>query len=120
MANRIYRADIATDGHMDELTSGQWSDVYQIWFYAIERSNWELEDEDIERLGNAVTIFGGGWEQYMIEEEFLDALFGFESSFSYSHFYREIEDMVDAAYEGGVDSMLDAYFGGVPLDDILA
>ena len=118
MANRIKRADIATDGHMHELTSGQWSDVYQIWFYAIERSNWELEDEDLERL--SAVLGGPGWGEKEIAEEFLDAIFGFESGFSYSQYWREIDELVDAAYEGGVDSMLDAYFGGVPLDDILA
>ena len=103
-----YEIALATDYNRrddDKLSWDEWHDITKIWLHAIYQSNFEIED-------------AGCAENDMIEG-LLDTYFGFKTDYPYREYWREIDEMVDAAYENGLDSMLDAYFGGVPLDDIL-
>lgn len=106
-----YEIALATDYNRsdnDKLSWDEWHDITKIWLHAIYQSNFEIEDVET-------------WsEEREIVEGLLDSYFGFKTEYPYSKYWREIDEIVDIAYEQGVDSMLEAYFSGVPLHDILA
>ena len=95
-----------TDKKLSSLEKAK--DVERLWREAINRTPYCVEGYESE---------------FVNHRDALDDYFAFGTTTRYPEntprgfFLKRIEE---AAYEQGIDSMLDAYFAGVPVDDIIA